>query len=389
MSERELFISHPIGAAGRFRLSCPSGFLRIDGVDGDTAEVRARYHAPAGVTLGADAEADGVVDVVREAGALSVATRDPGGGGFLAGLVRRIGAWRPDVTYDVRVPRGAIVSLQAASADGELRGLRGDQDVRVVSGDLRLTDTGGRLRLTTVSGDISVAGDVLWVAATTTSGDIVVDAELIQAFSARSVSGDVVVRGPLGRDGGHTFESVSGDLQLSTPSGVSVEMQSLSGSVRSDLASRRETRGGRSVFIVGDGAVGIRARTVSGDVLVGGPSGGSGRSQAMESTGLAGDLASFGRDMAALGASLTRDITRVTLTDISMGQTDPPRPPDRPEPPTPRVAPAPAPAAPSTGTGAPDPAVTRAAAQQLAILRQLEAGAIDIEEATRRLEAIG
>ena len=177
MAERELLVSHPIGASGRFRLVTSSGSLRIDGIDGDTVEVRARYRAPAGVTLSDDPEADGVVRVDRESDALTLQVSDPGGSGFLAGLTRKVSSYRPDVDFEVRVPRSAAVWLQTTSADGELHGLRGDQELRTISGDLELDGAGGRLKVITVSGDVSVTGDVLSLSAHTTSGDTAVDAD--------------------------------------------------------------------------------------------------------------------------------------------------------------------------------------------------------------------
>ena len=39
MADRELSISHAIGPAGRFRLTSPSGTVRIEGIDGDLSNV--------------------------------------------------------------------------------------------------------------------------------------------------------------------------------------------------------------------------------------------------------------------------------------------------------------------------------------------------------------
>lgn len=385
MARRELLVTHPIGEQGRFKLVTVSGTFRIEGVDGDVAEVRARYHAPSAVAATADAEQDGVVEVRREDGALTVQVQDPGSGGFLAGLTRRVGGtWRPDVEFDVRIPRGAAVWLQVTSADGELRGLRGDQEIRTVSGDLELHGAGGRLKVTTVSGDIAIAGDVLVLAASTTSGDIAVDAELVQSLAGRTVSGDISVRAALGRDAVHTFESVSGDLQLATVSGLTVELSGLSGSLRSDGQGRRETRDGKKVLVIGDGAAQLRARTVSGDVVIGGPRGT--RVPANDPFGFALDMATFGKEMATFGAGIARDVTAAASGASSSSWPMPPTMPVMPTPPTPPAPPAPptwpAPPAP------PEPPETPSAVEQLAILRQLESGEIDVEEAARRLEAL-
>jgi hypothetical protein len=382
MARRELLVTHPIGERGRFKLVASSGTLRIEGVDGEVAEVRARYQAPSAVAATDDPEQDGVVEVRREDGALTVQVQDPGAAGFLAGLTRRVGGtWRPDVEFDVRIPRGAAVWLQVTSADGELRGLRGDQEIRTVSGDLELHGAGGRLKVTTVSGDVAIAGDVLLLAANTTSGDIAVDAELVQSLAGRTVSGDISVRAALGRDVVHTFESVSGDLELATVSGLTVEMSGLSGSLRTDAPSRRETRDGKKVLVIGDGVATLRARTVSGDVVIGGPRGA--RVPANDPFGFALDMTAFTKDMATFGAGLARDVTAATTGTRPGGWPTPPAPPTRPTPPVPPTPPTwPTPPVPPMPPDAPS------AADQLAILRKLEAGEIDVEEAARRLEAL-
>ena len=209
--------------------------------------------------------------------------------------------------------------------------------------------------MTTISGDVAIGGDVLSLAATTTSGDLAVEAELVEQLAIKSVSGDVSVRAALGRAAGHTFESVSGDLQLTTPNGLAIEVSGVSGAVRSDLPMRREQQSGRRTTVIGDGSVGLRVRTVSGDVIVSGP----GRSPTSPRP-----------------PSLPR---RPPVPD----------PPDLPPvPPVPGLPHVPVVAPPAVITlPAPATAAT-AAADQLSILRLLESGHIDVEEAARRLEAL-
>jgi hypothetical protein len=361
MAERTLTITHPIGETGRLHLSNSSGSVRITGIEGDTVEILARYRAPGGVDPSSDPLEDGVLQVAREPGALRVSTQDPGGSGAVASLVRRIGAYRPDVQMEVRMPRGARLRYDGVSCDAALAGLVGDQELHTVSGDLTSTGCGGRMAVTAVSGDVSIAGDVLWLSATTTSGDIAVDAELIELLAARSVSGDVSVRAALGRDAQHTYESVSGDLQLDTPSGLTVELSGLSGAIRSELPTRKELLDGRKVTIIGDGGARVRVRTVSGDMLVG-ARGRTRHGRTTERFGLADEMAAFGQEMAAWGVQLARDVSA-------------PRRPGPPVPPSPPAAP-------------PAPPRPEPTSEQLTILRALESGEIDVDEAARRLEAL-
>ena len=70
MAERALTITHRIGATGRLHLSNTSGSVRINGTDGDSVEIRARYRAPAGIDSSSDPLDDGVLLVTRIAGLL-------------------------------------------------------------------------------------------------------------------------------------------------------------------------------------------------------------------------------------------------------------------------------------------------------------------------------
>ena len=138
MVGRELTISHAIGPDGRFRLTCASGSVVIDGIDGAEVRVLARYRAPGGADPTGDPAQDGVVEVVRDEGELRVAVRDPGGSGILAGLTRLAGQYRPAVDFQVRLPRAATLRLDGVACDAKLRDLRGEQDLHTVSGDLEL-----------------------------------------------------------------------------------------------------------------------------------------------------------------------------------------------------------------------------------------------------------
>lgn len=270
MADRELRLEHRIGADGRFRLRTASGTVRLEGRDTDLVELLARYASSRGIGLATAATEDGILAIERSDDALEVSVR--GGGGGPSGLPAPVaGIAAPDVHLVVTLPHRAGVRLDLASADAVIQGLHGVQDLRTVSGDLRIDGAGGDLRITTVSGDVELRGDVLALEVTTTSGDIGIEAELLRSLAARSVSGDVSIRARLEPGERFSFESVSGNLELATRSGLTIEHRGLSGSVRSQLPARRERIEGRTATIIGDGRSHVRARTVSGDVVVAGP----------------------------------------------------------------------------------------------------------------------
>jgi DUF4097 and DUF4098 domain-containing protein YvlB len=204
---------------------------------------------------------------------------------------------RNGVTVRIDMPRDGDVDVATASADVELNGPVGEAVVKTASGEITADDASGDLRAKSASGDISVgsvtgdvrlhsiSGDVRAVRVdgqahvTTTSGDIEVGSAANRA-EVRSTSGDVRLGDVAGDStivgvsgsvrvlsyaaGAMQIRAVSGDITVGVAQGVnlSVDAETLSGSVRSDIPLGQEptTSGGPEVAIT--------ARNVSGDVLV-------------------------------------------------------------------------------------------------------------------------
>lgn len=228
--------------------------------------------------------------------------------------------------FDVQLPRGSRLDIKTVSADVEATDLDGEQKYKTVSGDVRLTGGAGRLSIMTVSGDLRLHdGGELELDAVTTSGDLTVEAASLRLLGVRTVSGDVRVRSRLQPGPRHTVETVSGDLNLvAAGGGVTVE------------SSRALDLGRRSSAptVVGDGSARLFFRSMSGDrrVTAADPTVGT-EAEAREAWGWS-------------------------------SQPDP----DVPLPPAPPAPPAPA------------------DAERLEVLRALERGEIDVDEAARRLE---
>jgi DUF4097 and DUF4098 domain-containing protein YvlB len=202
------------------------------------------------------------------------------------------------VSVRVELPLGSDISVTTASADVDLNGLVGEADIKSASGhivadnaagdfraksasgDISVGMVGGELRAHSTSGEIRVVGVEGRAAVSTTSGAIEVGSA-DDRVDVRSTSGDVHL-GDLAGDatvvdvsgevrvlsfssGRMHVRSVSGDISVGIPQGVtlSVDAESLSGSVRSDIPLSHDQSSSN-----GPPAVILTARNVSGDVLV-------------------------------------------------------------------------------------------------------------------------
>jgi hypothetical protein len=299
MSDQETIYSpaeirHRIGTAGSFTLNNVSGDVRVRGVAGDEVVARARWDGGGDQPL--------PLIVRRSHGALHIDT-DQRGGWFSWGR-------RGGIEFEVDVPFGANVEIQVVSSDVDVYGLAGEQAYKSVSGDISISAAGGQVAAQTVSGDMALRADKpLEVNLTTTSGDIEASAPLFKGMRGRTVSGDISVHGGFAEGTQHSIESVSGDLQIRSTSGLTVDSR------RGLDFNKRDSR----PLVAGNGRANLRFRSLSGDVHLETASG-----------------------------------------------------------PGPSFAPE---------TPEPEPAVSQA--DSLEILRALERGEIDVEEASRRLEGAG
>jgi hypothetical protein len=321
---------HEVGTDGRFSLRVTNPDVELRGVDGTTARVRIEYAVRASSEAEADEALERIRYTVREApGSLEIAEPKSEGTG-LGSIVRilGLGGTRVDARITAEVPASSRIAYTGVSADVLGIGLRGGQEYRTVSGDLVLSDLGGRIRVNGVSGDVSLrAEEPISLQANTVSGDLSVVAPRIEECRIVTVSGDVELEAALGSGAEHRVETVSGDLSLGTASGLTMEVRGLSTDVDVNVAHRSEGSRDRRRYVVGDGSAHVLFSSMSGDVTI------------SSSRRVAGDL-----------GELTTPAT-------------PPAPPTPPRPPAPELG----------------------EKEQLRVLRALERGEIDVEEASRRL----
>jgi Putative adhesin len=320
-------VEHEIGTTGQFELRVTSPDVEIRAIDGTTAHVRIEF----AVRATTEAEADEIFERARfrvrqSAGVLSVSEPKEGDSG-LGSIVRILafGGAKVDARIVAEVPTGAAVTYVGVSADLIGIGLVGTQEYRTVSGDLVLSDMGGQLRVNGVSGDVSLRADApIRLQANTVSGDLSAIAPRLDECRVVTVSGDVELEGELAGQVEHRVETVSGDLSLGAVSGLTLEVRGLSTDVDINLAHRSEGSRDRRRYVIGDGAAQLLFSSMSGDVSV---------------------------------ATSRRILPRLGRVPA------PPTLPSRPTPPTPHLG----------------------EDEQLRILRALERGEIDVDEASRRL----
>ena len=311
---------------GRFALRVTSGDVQMRGDDGTVARVRITFE----IRAATDSEADQIFDrlryqVTQGAGSLEVAEPKHGSGAGLGSLVRLfgIGSGAVDTAVEVDAPRLSDLRYEGVSADLTAIGFRGPQEYRTVSGDLVLDGTGGDVRIKGVSSDVSLRAEapLSSLEINTVSGDLSAVAPRIEQLRAATVSGDIELEGVLADGPLHRIETVSGDVSLGVTDNMTVEVRGLSSDAEIRLPHRSEGSRDRRRYVIGDGGAQLLFSSMSGDIEV--------------------------------------------------------RPPRRtghvPTPPTPSTPPAP-PSPPSIDGD-----------EQLSILRALERGEIDVEEATRRL----
>lgn len=179
---------------------------------------------------------------------------------------------RNKVVVSISVPAPTHTNVSTVSATALISGIReevkantvsgtmtlsdlvGDLDLNTVSGDIECTDVVGPLKVNAVSGAVTIqSGNLPRVKINTLSGDIGLDLTSgTSDISSNSVSGDVTVRAPL----------TGFDVEGNTASGQVV----IDGRKVSRGGDHGRDKGGR--IHEGDGALKIRANSVTGNIVV-------------------------------------------------------------------------------------------------------------------------
>ena len=181
------------------------------------------------------------------------------------------------VDYTVRMPRNSVVKVSGVSNSTSLQGLQGEFTVESVSGTIRIKDLAGPISLHSVSGEILGEGLSGELKFDTVSGKVSLLTSDLATVDGSTVSGSVTLE-KLSGGGPYRFNSVSGGLRLSLPdnTGCTVEMESLSGQVKSNLpvtaqwSNGHRHPGGKQHVEINGGGVSVNFSSVSGSLWLDG-----------------------------------------------------------------------------------------------------------------------
>jgi DUF4097 and DUF4098 domain-containing protein YvlB len=200
-----------------------------------------------------------------------------------------------DATLTLRVPRGARVIADTVSADINVTGVRGEQDLQSVSGEVQTQAWDAPVKAASVSGEITVAGNGGKSAVTTenvsggttvsgvrgsyagevVSGEIRATIAAAERVEVNSVSGEAELSVELKPGASVDMESVSGlvSLRLKPPVNADFDIESFSGDIDACFGPKprdtsKYTPGSELNFTQGGGGARVEIQTLSGEISI-------------------------------------------------------------------------------------------------------------------------
>ena len=243
----------PLAANGSLSLENVNGNVTFEAWDRNEVQVDAEKKVKAGSKEDAQKILSQIkIDVQAEPSAIHIETVMPkkGENGFWNMLFGG-GDVNAGVTYNVKLPRGAVVDADTVNGNVRLSGTRGSGKIETTNGRIEVDGTSGALALSSTNGGIKVTRSEGTIKASTTNGRI--DAELTRVAE--------------GRDFG--FSSTNGGVTVRLPrdARLSVDVATTNGGIDSDfdLAGGESRRGRLSGDINGGGGK-LKIRTTNGSV---------------------------------------------------------------------------------------------------------------------------
>jgi hypothetical protein len=193
------------------------------------------------------------------------------------------------VDYKLWIPEKAALKAHSISGSVTAEAIGGTADLKAISGSVRLTKAGGAVNCESISGEVvvsDVTGNAFLksisgsIEATTIKGSV--EAETVSggvelsgvseasSVRAKALSGSVVYRGRINREGNYIFKSHSGEVELYLPadSAFDFEAETFSGGIETDFevkvvgkVSPKEMSG-----TVNGGGAALKVSSFSGDI---------------------------------------------------------------------------------------------------------------------------
>ncbi|MEW5901642.1 MAG: DUF4097 family beta strand repeat-containing protein [Acidobacteriota bacterium] len=224
------------------------------------------------------------IEVVEEGTVLRIETKYPRSEGFWGR-----GSVDVSVDYKLWIPEWAGLKADNISGNITAEAIGGTADLSAISGNVTLKKAARGAECSTISGDlevIEVVGDVFLksvsgnvtarmikgsLQAKTVSGDLeLLDVSDAGRVEVEALSGEVVFRGRLNRQGTYRIKSHSGDVEMWLPadSAFDFEAETFSGGIETDFEikvigriSPKEMTG-----VVNGGGATVKLSSFSGDV---------------------------------------------------------------------------------------------------------------------------
>ncbi|MEX2530517.1 MAG: DUF4097 family beta strand repeat-containing protein [Gemmatimonadota bacterium] len=199
----------------------------------------------------------------------------------------------PAGSLELRVPRGAMLSIGTVNGDLSIEGVEGGTvNVSTVNGAIRMDGSPATAALQTVNGpiefegstddlqlhlvssDVQIRGAPRRVNVQSVSGRIDLQAdEAMESIRVNTVAGEVVIAGALTSRSSVEVQSHGGPVILRLPAGTpaAYEVSTFSGSIQNRLTDdepRTVPRSNTLRFVVGDGSAQVRLNSFSGSITL-------------------------------------------------------------------------------------------------------------------------
>ena len=189
------------------------------------------------------------------------------------GLLKWLRPQRHAATVTVSVPRKCQAQVGVVSATAVMSGISARASVKSVSGGITLDGVTGDVDANTVSGTVEAQGINGKLNFNTVSGDLTLADGWMERLDVNGVSGDVTADLDLDPLGGMKVSTVSGEVMLRLPAEADarVNLQSVSGDVRSEFAELRRSSAPASRSVsgsLGAGSEQVSVTTMSGRVML-------------------------------------------------------------------------------------------------------------------------
>ena len=206
------------------RLVNGPGQVRVEGVEGsENVEISAkRYARGFNPTSARENAADVPVDISHEGSTLEISS----GGG------RGTGA-----DYDLRVPSGSTVEVEAVAGDVEVSSLTNDVTIRAENGDVTVEDVQGSVVIEASQGDVTVEAvgtETGRVEITVGSGDLELEDLIVGIMEARVEAGSATLSGRFSGGGSVFVETGSINVRLPPEDTNDLDLQARVGEVVRD-----------------------------------------------------------------------------------------------------------------------------------------------------------